>query len=351
MHPFSYSCPWASLTQVTEENNETMPDVIEEAQLHENPDITLLSSFTAPADKNVSCIAEGFSNYVATDTEDFSQPVTLGSIMAMDEPIHLTPLKKSRQVAKKKKITKNVDSDAWKWSEASVEALVEAKRLELHKLLDKKNTKFHMLRAPLKWEEIASHLKNEGFNVNWTQCRDKWQNEYTTYKRLSDFQHLSGQEDYFTMDIASRKSLGFPLDYNREKYDIIDSVCKDRANINPPGVGDSGLPRNSSTSESKESKEIGKSGDDYNTSYLRKPVSERKRKLVAGKDVNEKEENSIESILENFGEKFCNKMSGVLSEVMENASQKQEGNVATLVQAAHEDVKSMTSILEKLFQT
>ena len=73
-----------------------------------------------------------------------------------------------------------------KWTDAAMQCLVDAKLVELARLQNKSDTKFHMLRAQQKWEIISAHLKNEGFDYKWTRCRDKWSAEGTIYKKLSD---------------------------------------------------------------------------------------------------------------------------------------------------------------------
>jgi Myb/SANT-like DNA-binding domain len=127
-----------------------------------------------------------------------------------------------------------------KWTDAAIVSLVEAKLVELARLMNKSDTKFHMSRAQLKWEAISNHLKGEGFDYKWSRCRDKWGHEQTAYKKLSDWQNMSGKPDYFSMTSGERKAAGLLPECTLEHFNLMGRAMKERANINPPGVGDSG---------------------------------------------------------------------------------------------------------------
>jgi hypothetical protein len=146
------------------------------------------------------CAGYGGESYV-----EWSRPQVLiagdeGKIMCH------SPVKDTVVSVKKKKAGPCI------WTDEAVKALVDAKYEELKRLMNKKDTKFHMMRAPLKWQIIEEYMKQAGFTYTWSQCRDKFGNESTVYKRMTDHQNMSGREDYFSMSPDDRKSYGLPTD-------------------------------------------------------------------------------------------------------------------------------------------
>jgi Myb/SANT-like DNA-binding domain len=303
----------------------------------------------------------GDISYGENTYDDLGRIITLGDIMPTEDKL-ANDMKKLSKVSgrKKKQAAKYVvasDGDkkedtVCRWTENSFSALVDAKVVELNRLLDKGQTKFHMLRADLKWEEISKFVAALGFNYNATQCKHKWSSEHSFYKKVSDFQNYSGREDYFTMDPGERKKNGLPPNYSEEHYRLMDSALKDRANINPPGIRDPARARASkvssevrkSTSNSSSSVSLSRSkgddkmeleevasGADYNTKYLKKRnESTRKKRKV---EEEKKGDLSIEAILE---------------KVMKAAAEEQKKNVQLMVEGGHEDLKILASLMQQM---
>ena len=202
-------------------------------------------------------------------------------------------------------------------------------------------------------------MKAEGFDYNWTRCRDKWRAEGTIYKRLSDYQNMSGKQDYFSMSYAERKEIGLPPDYSLEQYNVLGSFMKDRANINPPGVRDSGKRRRKrnhfpvSVSVDEEdgntsmNDEHGVSRDDYSTGFAKKDVQKRRRRYSSSET--EVEEIGLKETLTEVNNSSCDKMASIFTNVMEKASEREDKNIEKLVKAGHEDIATILLGLKDIF--
>lgn len=361
---FTKSLPWSTFPQVTENHSsiQRIPEEVD-ALMDIESDTDIMEDANLPNNERMhevqvatGCGGESYG--------DLSRPVSLLEATEEDNTVSLKKGSKEKVSRKKSPTTDKTvgekDGGSCKWTEKSLKVLVDAKLQELKRLMDKSDTKFHMLKAHMKWQLISDHLHGQGLSYSWKQCRDKWGAELTVYKRLSDFQNMSGREDYFTMGAEERKSYGLPADYSAEQFELLGTVLKDRANINPPGIGDSGIPRKKKSVNSKSTPSSGtgsgkkknssgsdkdSSDDEFNTRCMRKTTSEKKRKVSSAND-----DAGIEVVLDKFGDKFCDKMGGLFTSVMGNAADKQQVNVKELVAAGHEDVKELTGMLAQFLQ-
>jgi Myb/SANT-like DNA-binding domain len=305
---------------------------------------------------------EGFAVYGDSTYDDLGRVVTLGDIPATEDKLSgemkkITTLSTRKRKSPVKPINENdtekKDEGSCKWSEKAFSALVDAKVVELNRLLDKSEAKFHMLRVDLKWQEIAKFMSSTGFNYTATQCKHKWGTEHKLYKKVSDYQNFSGRENYFTMEPQDRKKNGLPPNFCEERFMLMDSALKDRANIKPPGIRDSSRQRNAKVSPSKKTSlsdssscdsvpkskgddtdvvEQNGSGDDFTTSYS-------KKQKECGKPKKPKFKDDTKNIVD---------IEAILDKVMRAAAVEQKTNLSILVEAGHEDVKTMASLMQQL---
>jgi Myb/SANT-like DNA-binding domain len=179
---------------------------------------------------------------VTNEGTNMIQPETNENVEDVSVPLQHNP-PEELHIVTNEQATKDGGGKYCKWTEAAVVCLVEAKLVELARLMNKADTKFHLSKAQIKWEAISNYLKGEGHSYKWTRCRDKWSHEQTAYKKISDLQNMSGKQDYFAMSSVERKEAGLLPECTVEHYNIMGRAMKERANINPHGVGDSGQRR------------------------------------------------------------------------------------------------------------
>ena len=365
---FTCSLPWSTFPQITQIHSQTTQSVpvneVEVERENTADEDMVDAGVTRPTGGGPILLESQLAaEYGGESFEELIQP----RIHADDEikkGVEALEAHKSNTVkaGRKKSPTKDQNIEekeggSCRWNEKSLKVLVDAKQFELRRLMDKRETKFHMLKAQSKWQHISDYVNSMGYNFSWKQCRDKWGAELTVYKRLSDYQNMSGKEDYFAMEPEARKSLGLPMDYSAEQFELLGTVLKDRANINPPGIGDSGKRRQkknvavsrASETEGGKEKEFAQSdaeevsADDYTTEWGKKNTSWRKKKQK--RVSSESEESEIQGVLGKFNDSFTDEMRKIFSSVMDKASDKQDANVEKMVKAAHDDVQSLMSVL------
>jgi hypothetical protein len=171
---------------------------------------------------------------------------------------------------------------------------------------------------------------------------------------------MSGKQDFFTMSAQEKKEAGFVSDCTLEHYNLMGRAMKDRANINPPGVGDSGrrrrkkivLPDPMSSEEQQDYTSVnevnGTPGDDFNTAYLKNPVIVPKKRRKNAETASESEEQLLKETLTEINNAFCEKMGSIFIDVMEKASDREDKNVEKLMQASHEDIASILAGLKDI---
>ena len=361
---FFYSAlPWSSLTQITEDRMQIPTLAVEESEGRVQMPVC-----EDLVDPNVESSPQLAAGYGGESYDNVDRPLTLGDIMAMDSGGQDVSMKKKNKVKPKKKSSSPKDSGeeekengSCKWTEKAFAYLVDAKMQELQRLMDKNDAKFHMLRAESKWKYISEYMAQFGQKYNWKQCRDKWGAEMTLYKRLSDYQGFSGRQDYFAMEPEERKQVGLPADYSAEHFELMSKVLKDRDNINPPGVRDSGKVKRqvrkaqTSTSDHFTGTEDGTNNSsenmlDYSSEDEYTAKKKKRKRIQKEPKKNSKDQNmlELESVLENYSKSSGEQLSGIFKIAMKEAAEDQRESMKILVEAGHQDVKTLADLLQQM---
>ena len=195
---FTRSCPWSTFPQITQVTpHTTQPHTAEVVELEEEENNTpegLVHSIDES--DNLGVLPNGdvqlASGYGGEAYDELTKPLASKNLVSKDGEDVLPELAKQadnsgrKRSPLKEKAGDEKEGGSCRWSDKSVKVLVDAKQIELKRLMDKSDTKFHMLKAQSKWQKISEYVNSMGYNFTWKQCRDKWGAELTVYKRLSD---------------------------------------------------------------------------------------------------------------------------------------------------------------------
>ncbi|GBG70465.1 hypothetical protein CBR_g6593 [Chara braunii] len=91
-----------------------------------------------------------------------------------------------------------------------------------------------------KWLDVAQRLKKVGVDRDADKYGKKWDNLMQQFKKVHQFQGLSGKQDFFQFSGKERTSKGFNFNMDRAVYDeIVGSTAKNHT-INPKNVANTG---------------------------------------------------------------------------------------------------------------
>jgi hypothetical protein len=100
-----------------------------------------------------------------------------------------------------------------------------------------------------KWDEIADFCKSFGVNKVASQCRDKWERLWPSFKKILDWdkQPPDGKATYWSMTEDEREREGFPRLFDKELFDAMYARFGFVTSLNSPSfvgnplIEDSGL--------------------------------------------------------------------------------------------------------------
>lgn len=103
------------------------------------------------------------------------------------------------------------------WTHGEVIALFDAKKAQAERF-EKAGRK--MRSASEKWDEIAEYCKSMGVKKQASQCKDKWERLWPSFRKILDWER-SGKGNYWTMIGDEREREGFPRVFDKEVYDAM----------------------------------------------------------------------------------------------------------------------------------
>ncbi|GBG71439.1 hypothetical protein CBR_g8858 [Chara braunii] len=131
---------------------------------------------------------------------------------------------------------------------------------------------------PVQWEEMAARMQERGVNKDEEECKGKWAQEMSHYRRIHDYQGESGKPDFFDMNWEEKQQWKIALCMRREVYDVFEECYGKDHSISPPNLSDTGVPFNSSSP--------GSSGAECATCEGQRDAGWRRRKTVREKVAN-----------------------------------------------------------------
>lgn len=78
-----------------------------------------------------------------------------------------------------------------------------------------------------KWKIISNNCAALDVNRTLDQCRRKWDSLFSNYNAINRWQTRAGAGDsYWSIEREERKSIGLPVEFEREVFDAVDDVVK-----------------------------------------------------------------------------------------------------------------------------
>ncbi|MCO5606439.1 hypothetical protein L7F22_060627 [Adiantum nelumboides] len=120
------------------------------------------------------------------------------------------------------------------WAVHELWVLADAK-LKLDNLMIEAKGKSVVLSLDERWRKVSSWCKDEKVNKSPLQCRDKWENTFSKYKKIRDWDKVvpSGKNSFELMLVDERLEGGFPTTFDMNIYEILESRFGSDVLVNP----------------------------------------------------------------------------------------------------------------------
>ncbi|KAG6548919.1 hypothetical protein Mapa_009682 [Marchantia paleacea] len=93
-----------------------------------------------------------------------------------------------------------------------------------------------------KWAAIARFCNEQGVKRDSMQCKKRWHNLYTEYKKIRDHERVSGVESYWVMSVEKRRKSKLARMFEREVYDYMDDFLSRTPKVMPGSTFENGRP-------------------------------------------------------------------------------------------------------------
>ncbi|MCO5610225.1 hypothetical protein L7F22_064461 [Adiantum nelumboides] len=136
--------------------------------------------------------------------------------------------KKKRQALSKARRAKMAATEAPtvrdNWSMDDFKTLADAK-LRLDNEMIAARGKQKIVSLDERWTRVAKWVKDDGVTRTPLQCRDKWENHFSKYRKIQNWEKSipNGLSSFWHMDPQERQSHGLPKSFEKTMFEILDS--------------------------------------------------------------------------------------------------------------------------------
>ncbi|KAL8497387.1 hypothetical protein ACS0TY_020905 [Phlomoides rotata] len=110
-----------------------------------------------------------------------------------------------------------------RWTREETLVLIEGKNVaESTKRGRRSSYGFGMDQVEPKWEVVSSHCRRHGVNRGPVQCRKRWSNLVSDFKKIKKWESWRENESYWMMRSDLRREQKLPGFFDREVYDVLD---------------------------------------------------------------------------------------------------------------------------------
>lgn len=110
-----------------------------------------------------------------------------------------------------------------RWTREETLVLIEGKNVaESGRRGRRSSYGFGMDQVEPKWDAVSSHCRRHGVNRGPVQCRKRWSNLVSDFKKIKKWESWGENESYWMMRSDLRREQKLPGFFDREVYDVLD---------------------------------------------------------------------------------------------------------------------------------
>ncbi|CAM6111994.1 unnamed protein product [Calypogeia fissa] len=93
-----------------------------------------------------------------------------------------------------------------------------------------------------KWAAIAQFCNEKGVRRDSMQCKKRWHNLYTEFKKIKQHEQLTGVESYWVMSVEKRREFKLARMFEKEVYDSMNEFLAQASKAVPGSTFENGRP-------------------------------------------------------------------------------------------------------------